>query len=140
MRVFLGRSYPTYKMYSLPKEERLNKKKNIQHLFAQRKRWSGQWLALYYAPHIETQHPPQVLFSVPKSRIRKAVVRNGIRRRMKEAYRLHKQILTSLSTGPPSLLLGYVYIGGGYPLPSYQLIQKEVIASLHHLVSKFKKQ
>lgn len=36
---------------------------------------------------------PQVLFSVPKRAFKKAVDRNAVRRRVKEAYRLHKHRL-----------------------------------------------
>ena len=37
--------------------------------------------------------PPQVLFSVPKRAFKKAVDRNAVRRRVSEAYRLHKHRL-----------------------------------------------
>jgi ribonuclease P protein component len=41
---------------------------------------------------LETATPgmPQVLFSVPKRTFKKAVDRNAVRRRVREAYRLHK--------------------------------------------------
>ena len=37
--------------------------------------------------------PSQVLFSVPKRTFKKAVDRNAVRRRVREAYRLHKHLL-----------------------------------------------
>ncbi|WP_375446436.1 ribonuclease P protein component [uncultured Fibrella sp.] len=43
------------------------------------------------------QQLPQVLFSVPKRAFRKAVDRNAVRRRVKEAYRLQKHRLVQAS-------------------------------------------
>lgn len=48
---------------------------------------------------------PQVLFSVPKRAFKKAVDRNAVRRRVKEAYRLHKHRLLAgeaTAAGPES--------------------------------------
>ncbi|MBO0948629.1 ribonuclease P protein component [Fibrella forsythiae] len=42
---------------------------------------------------VESGTLPQVLFSVPKRAFKKAVDRNAVRRRVKEAYRLHKHRL-----------------------------------------------
>ena len=44
-------------------------------------------------PGTVPQQLPQVLFSVPKRAFKKAVDRNAVRRRVKEAYRLHKHRL-----------------------------------------------
>ncbi len=41
---------------------------------------------------------PQVLFSVPKRVFKKAVDRNAVRRRVREAYRLHKYMLLENSS------------------------------------------
>jgi ribonuclease P protein component len=48
---------------------------------------------------------PQVLFSVPKKQFKKAVDRNLIRRRCKEAYRLNKE---SLLSSPPEQRPSYI--------------------------------
>ena len=42
--------------------------------------------------------PAQVMISVPKRNVKKAVHRNKIKRRIREAYRIHKKILYSKLT------------------------------------------
>lgn len=41
-------------------------------------------------PHFDEASPIKVAFTVPKRHFKKAVTRNLIKRRMKEAWRLHK--------------------------------------------------
>ena len=45
-------------------------------------------------PGMPQTYPCRVLFSVPKRTFKKAVDRNAVRRRVREAYRLHKHRLT----------------------------------------------
>lgn len=51
---------------------------------------------------------PQVLFVVPKKNFKKAVVRNRIRRRLKEAYRLQKETFSSILEKLDVLAIVYV--------------------------------
>lgn len=69
-----------------------------------------------------SQKPTQVLFSVPKRQFKHAVDRNLIRRRMKEAYRLHKQLLTGNFT------IAFIYIGKG--IEDYKAIEKGMKSAL----------
>lgn len=53
----------------------------------------------------------QFIIIVPKRRLRHAVDRVTMRRRIREAYRLNRSILTGLNTGPVDLALIYVAPG-----------------------------
>ena len=91
--------------FSLPKSERLYKKKDIQELFDK-----GSSFYLYpfriFVQKQSEQNIHQVLFSVSKKNFKKAVDRNRIKRRMREAYRLNKGALPATSKWQ----MAYIYI------------------------------
>lgn len=62
-------------------------------------------------------HLPQVLFSVPKRTFKKAVDRNAVRRRVKEAYRLHKHRLLGQSGTVPIERAAVAQTGGPVTQP-----------------------
>ncbi len=72
------------------------------------------------------QVPVQVLFAVAKKRYKRAVDRNVLKRRMREAYRLHKQELlyNFLTQADKSILLSISYIGK--EINEYKLIEKKM--------------
>ncbi len=72
----------------------------------------------------------QVLFSVPKKRVRSAVERNALKRKMREAYRLHKHFL--LPGTEVYLSVAYLYIGRDRSC-SYNMIEKSLVGTLHYL-------
>jgi len=88
-------------------------------------------LALYYQSY-KTEDIPyhKVLVSVPKKHFKKSVVRNKIKRRIREAYRQHKHLLYNKNIDLP-FLLGYVYISKD--VQSYKLIEKQVFNSIEYL-------
>jgi ribonuclease P protein component len=53
---------------------------------------------------------PQVLFSVSKRQFKKAVDRNQLRRRCKEAYRLNKETLISLPPDSRPSYIAFLYL------------------------------
>lgn len=95
--------------YSFPKEERLYKKKLIQELFENGSSFYLYPFKVLWLPHtaVDTH---QVLVSVSKRKFKKAVTRNLIKRRVKEAYRLNKH-QNNFSELKPSGLIAYIYTG-----------------------------
>jgi len=63
-----------------------------------------------------------VLISVPKKRFKQAVKRNRVKRLIREAYRLNKQIfLQKLQEKEKGLLIGFLFVGN--ELPDWQSIE-----------------
>ena len=69
------------------KNERLTRHSDIQELF---KNGSSFYLYPFKIIYSPNEDGPRVLFSVPKKLFKKAVVRNKIKRQMREAYRQNK--------------------------------------------------
>jgi ribonuclease P protein component len=101
-------------MYTFKKEERLCNKKLIDELFHNGSSFlcypfKASWVFID-GPQ---QFPVQILFSVSKRRFKRAVDRNLIKRRMREAYRLNKQqyLYDPLNSIEKKIALSLSYIG-----------------------------
>ena len=115
------------------KSERLSDKKNIEELFK-----NGSYFYLYplkvvVLPSLHS-NTHQVLFSVPKKSFKRAVDRNLLKRRMREAYRLHKHLLL---TEPNVLSIAYIYTSK--EVVNYQTIAHQIKESLNRLNSYVEK-
>lgn len=77
-----------------PKQEKLKDKLLINQLFRSKTSFSSEDIRVLYLD-IERGSGlfPQVCFSVPKRLFKKAVIRNRIKRQMRESYRLQKFLL-----------------------------------------------
>lgn len=109
--------------YKLSKNERVHSKKSIKELFD---KGSSFFLypfkVLYLDKSIIKNGTHQVLFSVSKKKIKKAVHRNFVKRRVKEAYRLHKHLLNCDSDQMKTIALIYVSTDKA----SFQIIQSKI--------------
>lgn len=109
---------------SFGKEEKLKSRKRIEQLFAEGKSVKAYPVITVFLPNEDSVIHSQVGFSVSKKRFKKAVDRNLVKRRMREAYRLNKQILSE--SGTVSMMFIYV----GKTIPQYAEVEKSVVKAL----------
>jgi ribonuclease P protein component len=81
--------------------------------------------------------PVRIIISVPKKIHKRAVKRNYIRRRIREAYRLNKHVLYESIEGKMTLNVIFIYISPN--ITGYAEIEKKVIRTLSALVGRIKK-
>lgn len=122
-----------------PKNERLTSKKIIEELFSKGSSAFLYPFRLLYLPRpgneaSSSPSNPQVLFSVSKRNFKKAVDRNLIKRRMRQAYRRNKQILTlSLPADKQAHVVAIIYVAKE-KIP-FEIIEKKLILAWQRLVS-----
>jgi ribonuclease P protein component len=120
--------------YRLPKTERLHADKLIKELFSE-----GSSFFLYpfkiqfFVKKEQGIGTSQVLFSVSKKKIKRAVGRNLIKRRMREAYRLNKSVLLD---GSPAMSIGLIYVSSD--LMEYSQIQLKIQQAFKKLATLVK--
>lgn len=92
--------------FTFRKEEKLKSEKKIQELFS---KGSSFYLFPFKVLVLLNPNPRarvhQILISVSKRNFKRAVDRNLIKRRFREAYRLQKEVLND----SPRLILGFLY-------------------------------
>lgn len=119
----------------LTKNERLCSKKMIELLFQ-----SGSSLMAfpfrfqYILVDSQEEYPVNVLFSIPKKRFKRAVKRNLIRRRTKEAFRLNKQMLYDAIPEGKLLICAFIYVDN--TIQPFDIIHKSVLKTFERYISK----
>jgi ribonuclease P protein component len=108
--------------FTFKKEERLSKEKIIQELFDKGSSFYLYPFKVFFLPNRDNKclcH--QVLISVSKKNFKKAVDRNLIKRRIREGYRLNKNLIGDQN----KLVIAYIYSAKEI-LPSAQIHERLV--------------
>jgi len=124
--------------HTLSHTERLKSKRQIDRLFH-----TGQSFFVYpfkvlYLFENGDEKQTKVLITVSKKKFRKAVERNRIKRRVREAFRKNKSLVNNqLLKSNKNLLLGLIYSGATI-LP-YEETERKLILILQRLIERDEK-
>ncbi len=116
--------------YSFPKSDRLCSHILIEKLFTQGKSFVSYPFRVVYLPtELPSETEAQVLFSVSKKKFKRAVHRNLLKRRCREAYRLNRNDFKEfLNNSNQQIAFACVYISGDKL--RYSTIEKGIKKSL----------
>jgi|TARA_R110002094_G_scaffold190074_2_gene164836 ribonuclease P protein component len=124
--------------FTFSKHEKLKSRKVIDQLFSEGKSITKFPVKLFYIPldeahseHLQKAISSQTAFAVPKRNFKLAVTRNRVKRQMREAYRLHKHLL-SPDTGKNFAFL-FLYISKDKP--QYEALDSSIKALLKQIKS-----
>lgn len=98
--------------YTFKKAERLGSKALIEKLFKSGRSFTTDPFRITWLEYsLNTGYPAQIAFAVPKKNFKRAVDRNKLKRRAREAYRKNKNRLYDyLNAQNGSIILMLVYI------------------------------
>ena len=114
---------------TFPKSEKLCGDQSVDHLYKTGKRFVVWPIRVTYLPIADG--PSQVLIWAPKALFKHAVDRNRLRRQMREAYRLNKQVLIEADK--------HYYLALNYidkEMQDFKIINKAVIKALKRLAEE----
>ena len=118
------------------KAERLSLNKRIEMLFSTGASVSLYPIKILWLPFAEPlEYQAQIVFTVSQRRFKSAVVRNRIKRKLKEIYRLKKSVFyEELNKHDRKLLIGIIYIGND-PDPRSEYLEPILGKSLKLLIT-----
>lgn len=90
------------------KNERLTAPQVMEKLFSEGQSVKQYPFRLHWYSGPEVTQPFQVAMSVPKRKVHRAVRRNRIKRKMREAYRLHKEEWLGQVQQPTAAMIVYL--------------------------------
>lgn len=117
------------KKHSLTKQERLSSRNDIQELFDKGSSFCIYPIRVRYIQKMDKVFSGNsVMVSVPKRHYKRAVDRNLLKRRIRESYRLNKELLSDVII-PMNVTFMYV----GKQIYSFDFIQEKLILVLNRL-------
>lgn len=124
------------KGYTFHKEERLCSQKVIGELFTSGESFLSYPLKVVFLKTETAQlYPVQASFTVSKRNFKRAVKRNIMKRRMREAYRLNKPgFYEELTSRNLRVALMFIYVGKD--ISEYAAIEKGMISAFRKLLGK----
>ena len=133
------------KQYTLGKKERLKSRKQIEQLFSEGKSFAVNPLRVYYllaptnidlpTPKILEPFAIQFAVGVSSKNFKRAVDRNRVKRLIREAYRLQKNILQE-KLKEKNLSMKVFFIFTGKELPEYKFMYGKTGVALQKLLKE----
>ena len=123
------------KPLSFPKKERLKSNKAIEAIFYHGNSVFSFPIMAKFTLVTKTSNlePLQSVFVVPKRRIKKAAHRNKIRRRIKEAFRLNKEVLKNWADlNNTNVSLALVFVSS--EMLTFQIIEDSVKKIIEQII------
>lgn len=119
--------------FKLKKDEKLCSRTAVDLLFGEGKSLMAFPLRAAYRLRPRGEYPVQFLISIPKKRIRHAVGRVTLRRRVREAYRLNRRELLQAPLGETGwgVDIAFVYLDSS--LAPYSVINEKMISLLNRI-------
>ncbi|HLO59289.1 MAG TPA: ribonuclease P protein component [Bacteroidales bacterium] len=121
------------KRFSFAKHERLVLLNEIDSLFKEGKSYSCSPLRILYRPN--TTGKIQVIVTISRKRFKRAVDRNSIKRKIREAYRLNKELLKPIPSYN-SLNIAFIYTGDNKNA-EYAEIENSLVTLMKRLLDQF---
>ena len=116
--------------FKLNKDEKLCSRTAVERVFGEGKSVMAFPLRAAYRLRPRGEQPVQFLISIPKKRIRKAVQRVMLRRRVREAYRLNRRqlLVPTLEQADWGVDIAFVYLDTS--VAPYDVIEEKITSLL----------
>ncbi len=117
--------------FSFPKKEKLTSRKVIEKLFSSGRSFvKYPFRVVFLSLEERSDAPVKILISVSKKRVKRANKRNLLKRRIREAYRLNKHIISADERNNP-IAIAFVYLP--QEVMAFTSIEKGMKKSLENL-------